>query len=86
MENKEQLISLKNRETLQVSGTTKIISLKTELIQLDTNLGGLQIIGNKLELIKLDNQTNIAEIKGTINSLKFINTPNKEPLLRKIFK
>ena len=86
MEIKEQLITLKNRENLQVSGTNKIVSLKPELIQLDTNMGGLQIFGNKLELIKLDNQNNIAEIKGTINNLKFINSKIKEPLLRKIFK
>jgi len=85
IETREQLITLTNRKSLSVSGTTKIISLKTDLIQLETNQGGLQIFGENLELIRLDNQTNKAEISGTVNCLKFIQG-KKEPILRKIFK
>ena len=83
---KEQLIVLSNRKSISISGTNKIISLKDDLIQLDTNFGGLLILGNKLELIKLDNTTTRAEISGEINGLKFTEIKNKEPLLRKIFK
>ena len=86
IQEKEQLIVLSNRKNISVSGTNKIISLKSDLIQLDTNFGGLQIFGNNLELIKLDNTTTRAEISGMINSLKFTESKNKEPLLRKIFK
>ncbi len=90
MENKntenEQLIVLANRKNLSISGTNKIISLKPDLIQLDTNYGGIQIIGENLELIKLDNSTTRAEISGNINSLKFIQSKNKEPFFRKLFK
>lgn len=83
---KEQLIVLSNKKNLSVSGTNKIISLKPDLIQLDTVFGGLQVIGNNLELIKLDNTTTRAEINGEINSLKFIEEKSKEPIFRKIFK
>ena len=83
---KEQLIVLNNRKNISISGTSKIISLKSDLIQLETNYGNLQVWGSNLELIKLDNQTTRAEINGNINSLKFTETKNKEPLLRKIFK
>ena len=83
---KEQLIFLSNRKNLSISGTTKIISLKPDLIQLDTIYGGLVINGEKLELIKLDNSSTRAEINGTINSLKFIQPKEKESLFRKIFK
>lgn len=90
MENKqinaEQTINLVNKKELSVSGTTKIISLKPNLIQLDTVFGGLIIDGENLELIKLDNQTNRAEIKGEINSLKFVESKGKQPFFRKIFK
>lgn len=82
----EQLIVLSNKKNLSVSGTNKIISLKPDLIQLNTNYGGLIIVGNNLELVKLDNATTRAEITGTINELKFIETKNKENLFRKIFK
>ena len=91
MENKiekisEQTITLQNRKELSVSGINKIISLKPDLIQLNTNQGGLLISGENLELIKLDNTSTRAEISGNVNSLKFIQNKNKEPLLRKIFK
>ena len=83
---KEQLLILSNRKNLSISGTNKIISLKPDLIQLDTIFGGLLIIGNNLELITLDNTSTKAEISGEINALKFTEIKNKEPLLRKIFK
>ena len=83
---KEQLIVLSNRKNISISGTNKIISLKTDLIQLETNFGALQILGSNLELIKLDNISTRAEICGNISALKFAETKNKEPLLRKIFK
>lgn len=83
---KEQLIVLSNKKNLSVSGTNKVISLKPDLIQLNTVYGDLQIIGNNLELIKLDNTTTRAEISGNVNTIKFIETKSKEPLFRKIFK
>lgn len=83
---KEQLIVLSNRKNISISGTTKIISLKPDLIQLDTVYGLLQVEGNNLELVKLDNATSRAELCGKINSLKFMENKNKEPLFRKIFK
>lgn len=83
---KEQLIVLNNKKNLSVSGTNKIISLKPDLIQLDTVYGNLLISGNNLELIKLDNNTTRAEINGEINSLKFTQSKSNEHLFRKIFK
>ncbi len=85
-EQKEQLVVLSNRQNLSVSGVIKIISLKPELIQLDTNYGGILISGDKLELIKLDNATTRAEISGNVNSVKYLENKGKEPFFRKIFK
>ena len=83
--NQEQLIVLSNKKNLSISGTNKIISLKPELIQLNTVYGNIQIFGNGLELTKLDNNTR-AEICGEINCVKFVETKQKENLFRKIFK
>ena len=84
---KEQIINLINKKNLTISGTNKIISLKPDLIQLSTNYGGLMVVGENLELIKLDNSSTKAEISGNVFGLKFINdTKNKESLFRKIFK
>ena len=83
---KEQLIVLSNKQNLSVTGTNKVISLKPDLIQLDTVFGGVIITGTGLELIKLDNQSTRAEIKGDVNSIKFIEKSIKEPFFRKLFK
>lgn len=90
MENKkienEQLIIISNKKNLSVSGTNKIISLKPDLIQLSTNYGGLIIVGENLELIKLDNTSTRAEISGTINGIKYTDNKEKGNIFRKIFK
>ncbi len=83
---KEQLITLTNRKNISVSGTNKIISLKPDLIQLDTVMGPLLITGEKLELLTLDNISTKAEITGDIVSIKFLDNKVKEPLFRKLFK
>ena len=84
--NNEQLIVLSNKKNLSVTGTNKVISLKPDLIQLDTNYGGLMITGSNLELIKIHNVTTRAELSGDINGIKFLDKQIKEPFFRKIFK
>jgi len=82
----DQMIILNNKTNLIITGTTKIISLKQDLVQLNTVLGNLQILGKNLELVKLDDSENKTEIIGEINSIKFIEQKSKEPFFRKIFK
>lgn len=84
--NKEQIISLTNRKTLSISGVNKVISLKPDLIQLDTVYEGLAITGNHLELVKLDNTLNKADIVGEIDCLRFVANSGKQPFFRKLFK
>lgn len=83
---KEQLLVLSNRKNLSVTGVLKIVSLKPDLIQLSTNNGGLVILGENLELIKLDNSTTRAEISGKISEIKYCETKTKNNFLRKMFK
>ena len=84
--NLESEIILSNRNSMIITGTNKVISLKPELIQLSTTLGDLQISGNKLELTKLDNVNLRAEICGEINSLIYFEPKVKQSFFRKIFK
>ena len=83
---KNQTLTLINRESLTITGTNKIISIKPDLIQLDTNHGGVIIAGSNLELRSLDNETTLAEIFGNVHSIKYVQTREKESILRKIFK
>lgn len=85
-QNKTQELILKDKSKLSISGTNKIISLKPDLIQLDTNYGSLAIIGNNLELINLNDNSTIANINGDINSIKFLTSTKKENIFGKLFK
>ena len=80
------ILNLINKNNLTITGADKIISLKPDLIQLNTILGGLMVTGKNLELKKLNSGDNKAEIIGTINSIKFLDRPDKTPFFRKIFK
>ena len=86
IKNKEQIITLNNRKLLSITGTEKVVSLKPDLIQLDTVYGGLMITGSGLELIKLDDNLKRTEISGNIDCLRFVEGKSKEPFFRKIFK
>lgn len=79
-------LTLNNQDNLKVTGANKIISLKPDLIQLDTVLGGLIIGGKTLELKQLNSGNNIAEITGIISSIKFVEVGDKSSFFRKIFK
>ena len=83
---KDQTITINNQSNLTITGTNKIISLKPDLIQLDTIYGLVVVGGSELELKQLDNTTSKAEITGKIFSLKFSEPKEKENILRKIFK
>ena len=82
----EQTLTLINKSNLTITSTEKIISLKPELIQLSTKCGGVVIIGQKLELNKLDDKTNTTNITGEVSEIKFVNTTAPKSLNRKIFK
>ena len=85
-ENKNQIITLTDKKYLVVGGTNKIISLKSDLIQLDTVLGGISVSGTNLELITLDNSNLKAEISGEINAIKYLDKSEKTPFFKRLFK
>lgn len=85
-QSKEQIINLVNRKSISISGVNKVVSLKPELIQLSTNMGGLAISGSNLELVKLDNNLLKADIVGSIDCLKYVSEKDKQPFFRKLFK
>lgn len=81
----EQKLTLINRKSLSILGVEKMISVKPDLIQLSTKLGSMQIIGNMMEVSKLDLDSHLLDINGNINTIKYLDD-KKTPLLKRIFK
>ena len=81
-------IRINDRKTITLSGIKKIISFNHELFIMESNLGTLEIKGSQLELNKLDTTAGNVSIKGTINSLNYLEKEKnkEESILAKLFK
>ena len=83
-------INLLGRKTASITGVKKIENFDESEFLLETNMGFLKILGNGLEIIKLDTYEGDVSIKGKIDSITYIdsNTKNKkqESLISKLFK
>lgn len=81
-------IKINDRKSINLTGIKKIISFNHEIFIMESNLGGIELKGEGLELYKLDTNLGNVLIKGTINSLIYtnVNKPKEESLLAKLFK
>lgn len=84
-----QEVKMIDRSSISISGVNKIVSFDDEEFLMDTSMGNLRILGEGLELLKLDTNDGNVKIKGKINSFTFIDgkVKNKEDgLIAKLFK
>ncbi len=84
-----QEIKIVDRDSISLTGVSKIVSFDDEEFLLETNMGNLRILGNNLELLKLDTTDGNVKIKGKINSFMYIEGKTKvkeDSLLNKLFK
>lgn len=80
-----QIITLENRNKLTITGVEKMISVKPDLLQISTNMGNLQILGENMEMSKLDLDQKIVEVAGRINQIRFLDD-KKQPIFKRIFR
>lgn len=89
IENKLSEIRLSDRKRITLSGLKKLVSFDPEEFVMDTNLGGLIIKGNMLEIVKLDILDGNLSIKGKINSIIYLDSKDNKKessILTKLFK
>jgi sporulation protein YabP len=71
-------ISISERKSVVITGVKKIDSFNDEEFLVETSLGYMIIKGENLEIIKLDTHQGSVSIKGTINSLSYIQEGTKK--------
>ena len=84
-----QEVKMVDRSNISITGVNKIVSFDDEEFLMETVMGNLRILGNDLELLKLDTGDGNVKIKGKINSFMYIDgkTKNKEEsIITKLFK
>ena len=84
-----QEIKIFDRTSINLTGVNKIVSFDDEEFLIETTLGNLRLLGESLELLKLDTNDGNVKIKGKINSLTYLDgkVKNKdEGIVAKLFK
>lgn len=79
-----QTLTLQNRNKLSLTGVTKVISVKDDLAQLETNKGVLQAYGKDIQLVSLELDKGEIELKGDFVSFKY--GDKNSSFLKRLFK
>lgn len=79
-----QTLTLQNRNKLTLTGVTKVISVKDDLAQLETNMGVLQAYGKDIQLVSLELGKGEIELKGDFVSFKY--GDKNSSFLKRLFK
>ena len=83
-------LNLLERKTLVITGVKKIDNFDNNHFLFDTSMGFMIVKGENLELLKLDTMSGNVSIKGTIQSIQYINDNNKkkneESIISRLFK
>jgi sporulation protein YabP len=83
MDNKLILIDQKN---LTITGIKNVIAVSNSNISLNLDSSALQILGEGMEVKKLDVESGLLEVEGKITSIKYMNSKEKIGFFKRIFK
>lgn len=84
-----QEIKIIDRSSISLSGINKIVSFDDEEFLMESNMGNIRLLGEALELLKLDTNEGNVKIKGKINSFTYLEGKLKnkeESMITKLFK
>lgn len=82
----ESQVNLLNRSTLSISGVEKVYETNESKVQIKVAGSNLQMLGEGLNIEKLDVEQGLIQINGLINELKYSTGEVKGGLFKKIFK
>ena len=83
--NIEHSLNLIDRKRLVITGIDKVVSVKPDLLQVKTSAGDMHVVGQNIEVTKLDLEQHTLSLNGKFDSIKYTQNA-KTPLLKKIFK
>lgn len=83
---KDNKLILINRKNMTVTGIKKVLAVSESAITLLLDSSSMQVLGENMEVKKLDVESGLLEVEGKINNIKYLAPREKTPLLKKIFK
>ena len=82
---KQQLLSLENREKLSLTGVTDVSGFDESLIVLVTALGPLAVRGEELHIDRIDLNAGQLEVRGKIRELSYEEPAREGGLWSRLF-
>ena len=82
---KQQLLSLENREKLSLTGVTDVSGFDESLIALVTALGPLAVRGEGLHIDRIDLNAGELEVRGKIRELSYEEPAREGGLWSRLF-
>lgn len=82
------IIRIENRQRIDITGVTEVVTFSEDNVILHTIMGGLNIKGKNMKVNKLNVDSGDMCIEGEIQSLVYTSkdTQKKESLIKKMFK
>lgn len=87
-----QIINVKDRKEVYLSNVENVLSFNENEFLVETHLGTLKVLGKNLSIGKMDTDKKELNIKGSIDSISYIqsnkdkNKDKKESVFAKLFK
>lgn len=83
---KDNKVILINQSSLTVTGIKKVLTVSESSISLILYSSAMTVLGEGMEVKKLDVDSGILEINGKINNIKYLVKKEKIGLIKRIFK
>lgn len=83
MDNK---LTLVNQKDLTIAGIKKVLAVSQTSITLFLESTNVNILGEGMEVKKLDVEAGLLEVEGKITNIKYLAAKEKLSLLKRIFK
>ncbi|MBQ1343368.1 MAG: sporulation protein YabP [Firmicutes bacterium] len=83
MAESRQRLLLEERRLLSLTGVKAVESFDEQLIQLDSELGGVEISGEGLQIGALDLEQGRVEVSGRIDGLSFVKSREERSVRHK---
>lgn len=85
--NTNHVVKIVERKNIIISGIKKVVDFDEKEFNLESNMGSIIVKGNNLEMIKLDTIDGNVSIKGTIDSINYMEQKkNGDSIMNKLFK
>lgn len=84
--NKPHKLIIDNRNSMSMTGVTKVISIDTDLVLLVTEQGKLKITGKNMQASTLDLDKGILELTGNFNTMVYSGEKQGALSLKSLFK